>query len=276
MLVRFVGYLRRNHLALIALFFAIGGTSYAAVTLAPNSVGTRQLKNRSVTLVKIRRGAIASLRGDTGPRGPTGVPARPAIRARRVRPAPGGRRARRARLGHSARSPFGTRRSRSLRVPSRPWSRRARPAQSPSGAARPSVRRMGPARATSGSSRAAPTRLREPRRRGGSQSSTTRPPRPRTSPGTPSAPRISHPLGGSGRWCPPQTLKRSLGRPCPRRYVLACALARGSCSGRRAIRARGLGVPPVPSVSAHESRFRSRVTQAGYVNRTTFWSQSLH
>lgn len=72
MLVRFVGYLRRNHLALIALFFAIGGTSYAAVGLAPNSVGTRQLKNRSVTLVKIRRGAIAALRGDTGPRGPTG------------------------------------------------------------------------------------------------------------------------------------------------------------------------------------------------------------
>jgi len=76
MLVRVVGYLRRNHLALIALFFAIGGTSYAAASLAPNSVGTRQLKNRSVTLVKIRRGAIAALRGDTGPRGPTG-PYRP-------------------------------------------------------------------------------------------------------------------------------------------------------------------------------------------------------
>ena len=72
MLVRVVGYLSRNHLALIALFFAIGGTSYAAASLAPNSVGTPQLKNRSVTLVKIRRGAIAALRGDTGPRGPTG------------------------------------------------------------------------------------------------------------------------------------------------------------------------------------------------------------
>jgi Collagen triple helix repeat (20 copies) len=74
MLVRFVGYLRRNCLALIALFFAIGGTSYAAATLAPNSVGTRQLKNRSVTLVKLKRGAIASLRGDTGPPGPAGRP----------------------------------------------------------------------------------------------------------------------------------------------------------------------------------------------------------
>jgi hypothetical protein len=70
--VRLVGYLRRNHLALIALFFAIGGTSYAAVGLAPGSVGTRQLKNRSVTLVKIRRGAIGALRGQTGPRGPAG------------------------------------------------------------------------------------------------------------------------------------------------------------------------------------------------------------
>jgi hypothetical protein len=72
MLGRFVDYLRRNHLALVAIFFAIGGTSYAAVSLAPNSVGTRQLKNRSVTLVKIRRGAIAALRGDTGPQGPIG------------------------------------------------------------------------------------------------------------------------------------------------------------------------------------------------------------
>jgi hypothetical protein len=71
MLVRLVGYLRRNHLALIALFFAIGGTSYAAVGLAPNSVGNRQLKNRSVSLVKIRRATIAALRGQTGPPGPT-------------------------------------------------------------------------------------------------------------------------------------------------------------------------------------------------------------
>ena len=39
MLVRVVGYLRRNHLALIALFFAIGGTSYAAASLAPNERG---------------------------------------------------------------------------------------------------------------------------------------------------------------------------------------------------------------------------------------------
>jgi Collagen triple helix repeat (20 copies) len=72
MALRLVGYLRRNHLALVAVFFAIGGTSYAAVGLAPNSVGNRQLKNRSVSMVKIRRATISGLRGHMGPRGPIG------------------------------------------------------------------------------------------------------------------------------------------------------------------------------------------------------------
>jgi hypothetical protein len=69
---RLIGYLRRNHLAFLALFFAIGGTSYAAVRLAPNSVGNRQLRNRSVSLVKIRRATITALRGQIGPRGLSG------------------------------------------------------------------------------------------------------------------------------------------------------------------------------------------------------------
>jgi len=43
-----VAYLRRNHLALIALFVALGGTSYAAVKLAPNSITTREVKNGSL------------------------------------------------------------------------------------------------------------------------------------------------------------------------------------------------------------------------------------
>ena len=89
MLVRLVGYLRRNHLALLALFFAIGGTSYATVGLPAHSVGNRQLKNRSVSLVKIRRATIAALRGDTGPRGLTGRtgPAGPTGHAGRRGPA---------------------------------------------------------------------------------------------------------------------------------------------------------------------------------------------
>jgi hypothetical protein len=40
-------------IALIALFVALGGTSYAALSLPPNSVGTRQLKNGAVTSKKV-------------------------------------------------------------------------------------------------------------------------------------------------------------------------------------------------------------------------------
>lgn len=39
--------------ALAALFVALGGTSYAAFALAPNSVGTAQLQNRAVTAPKV-------------------------------------------------------------------------------------------------------------------------------------------------------------------------------------------------------------------------------
>jgi hypothetical protein len=45
--------------SLIALFVALGGTSYAAITALPaNSVGTPQLKNNAVTGTKIKDGAI--------------------------------------------------------------------------------------------------------------------------------------------------------------------------------------------------------------------------
>jgi hypothetical protein len=65
-----------NVLALLALFMALGGTSYAALTLPKNSVGTRQLKPRAVTLSKLSTSARKSLKGQTGPRGlvgPTGA-----------------------------------------------------------------------------------------------------------------------------------------------------------------------------------------------------------
>ena len=46
-------------IALIALFVALGGTSYAAITSLPaNSVGTAQLKSNAVTGAKIKNGAI--------------------------------------------------------------------------------------------------------------------------------------------------------------------------------------------------------------------------
>jgi hypothetical protein len=46
-------HLRHNAIAYLALFVALGGTSYAAATLPANSVGSRQLVNHSVTAVKL-------------------------------------------------------------------------------------------------------------------------------------------------------------------------------------------------------------------------------
>ena len=40
-----IGYGRRHHVGLLALIFALGGTSYAAVRLPSHSVGTAQLQN---------------------------------------------------------------------------------------------------------------------------------------------------------------------------------------------------------------------------------------
>jgi len=50
--------LRANAVAYVALFTALGGTSYAAVNLPAGSVGTRQLRNGSVTPAKLDRHAI--------------------------------------------------------------------------------------------------------------------------------------------------------------------------------------------------------------------------
>lgn len=51
-------YIRRHHIALLALFVALGGTSYAAVSLPKNSVGTAQLKANAVKQGKIKNGAV--------------------------------------------------------------------------------------------------------------------------------------------------------------------------------------------------------------------------
>jgi Collagen triple helix repeat (20 copies) len=70
---RMLAYARRHHLALLALFFAMGGTSYAAVALPRNSVGTAQIKARAVTLGKLNSRTLRSLKGAPGPQGGTGV-----------------------------------------------------------------------------------------------------------------------------------------------------------------------------------------------------------
>jgi hypothetical protein len=58
MMIRLVSHVRSNAIAYLALFIALGGTSYAAVRLAPGSVGTVQLRNGAVTARKIAKGAI--------------------------------------------------------------------------------------------------------------------------------------------------------------------------------------------------------------------------
>jgi hypothetical protein len=51
-------FLRGNTIALLALFVALGGTTYAATALPKNSVGAKQLKKNAVTNPKIRKGAV--------------------------------------------------------------------------------------------------------------------------------------------------------------------------------------------------------------------------
>ena len=53
-----VSHLRSNAVAYLALFVALGGTSYAATSLRAGSVGTRALKNHSVTPIKLDRRSI--------------------------------------------------------------------------------------------------------------------------------------------------------------------------------------------------------------------------
>src|SRR5215210_7930677 len=62
-----LGHLRANAIAYIALFVALGGTSaYAAGVLAPNTVGTKQLKKAAVNTKKIKANAINSSRVRNG------------------------------------------------------------------------------------------------------------------------------------------------------------------------------------------------------------------
>jgi hypothetical protein len=89
-----------NVMATLALFIALGGTSYAALTLPKNSVGSKQIRKGSVRGSELRTGAVssrsiknrtirtsdlalatrASLRGAQGPPGAAG-PSGVALRA---------------------------------------------------------------------------------------------------------------------------------------------------------------------------------------------------
>lgn len=54
----FLRFLRGNTIALLALFIALGGTTYAAVSLPANSVGAKQLKKNAVINKKIQANAV--------------------------------------------------------------------------------------------------------------------------------------------------------------------------------------------------------------------------
>src|SRR5437879_3021346 len=91
MAMRLWGYLRRHHLALLALVVALGGSAYAAAKLPSKSVGKKQLQAGAVTAKAIHAGAVTSKavqdhslqaldfaanqlpQGPTGPAGPSGV-----------------------------------------------------------------------------------------------------------------------------------------------------------------------------------------------------------
>jgi hypothetical protein len=69
--------------ALLALFVALGGSSYAALQLPKGSVGAKQLRKNAVTSPKVKPGSLllsdfrrsqrARLRGPQGPQGPQGA-----------------------------------------------------------------------------------------------------------------------------------------------------------------------------------------------------------
>ena len=89
-----------NVTASLALFIALGGTTYAATSLPRNSVGSKQIRTNAVGATEVRRNAVRSteirnrsikltdvalsarnsLRGNQGPQGPAG-PAGTADRA---------------------------------------------------------------------------------------------------------------------------------------------------------------------------------------------------
>jgi hypothetical protein len=57
---KILNYLRQNILALLALFVALAGTSYAAISLPRNSVGTKQIRKHAVTSSKLAKHSVAA------------------------------------------------------------------------------------------------------------------------------------------------------------------------------------------------------------------------
>lgn len=82
MLGNLTRFFRRNSIALAALFIALGGTSYAAVTLQKDSVGSKQIKNNAVRSAEVKDRSLLARdfkkgelpQGAQGLQGPQGEP----------------------------------------------------------------------------------------------------------------------------------------------------------------------------------------------------------
>jgi hypothetical protein len=74
-------YIRRHLVALLALFFALAGSSYATTSrlLPPNSVGTRQVIDHSLLSRDFKKGQLPR-----GPKGPQGAPGPPGASATKL------------------------------------------------------------------------------------------------------------------------------------------------------------------------------------------------
>jgi hypothetical protein len=68
-------FLRGNTIALLALFLALGGTTYAASTalIGKNTVASPQVVNGSLKTLDLSKKARVALKGNRGPRGFTGA-----------------------------------------------------------------------------------------------------------------------------------------------------------------------------------------------------------
>ena len=90
LILRAGAYLRRNHLALLALFFALGGSAYAAGTalLPKNSVGSRQVINGSLQTADLSKRAQRALKGRRGLPGAQGAPGVPGAKGDKGDPGP--------------------------------------------------------------------------------------------------------------------------------------------------------------------------------------------
>jgi len=64
-MTRLTGHIRANLVGYCALFVALGGTSYAAISIPPGSIGTRQLHSAAVTTKKLANGSITSAKLDS-------------------------------------------------------------------------------------------------------------------------------------------------------------------------------------------------------------------